>query len=195
VLLNISESLVLKRCEPLAMHISYEKAMAVVGSTLLLLAAFIVAYYAITVPVERAFGERYVSSEIPLIFPFYLISTFKPLTLIVYCIFAGVVLLLEAGKENLRRLDARLDTRGAKIVLVFGAFASAYEVIWNFLAWFATWQKTGGLLDLVANSHHEYNKLPVNFNFATKVSFLILALCVYGAIFLSNIEGQTKARH
>lgn len=169
--------------------------MALVGSTLLLLAALIVAYYAVTVPVERAFGERYVSSEIPLIFPFYLISTFKPITLIVYCIFAGVALLLEAGKENLRRLDARLDTRGAKIVLMLGAFASAYEVIWNFFAWFATWEKTGGLLDFVANSHHEYNQLPVNFNFATKVSFLILALCVYGAIFLSKIKGQTNARH
>jgi hypothetical protein len=175
------------------MHISYEKVMAMVGSTLLVLAALIVAYYAVAIPVEKSFGERYVSSEIPLIFPFYLISTFKPITLIVYCIFAGVVLLLEAGKDILRRIDARLDTRGAKIVLIVGAFGAAYEFIWNFFAWFATWEKTGGLLDFVANSHHEYNQIPVNFNFATKVSFLIFALCVYGAVYLSKIKEQRTA--
>jgi hypothetical protein len=161
------------------------------GATLLLLAVLMIVYYAVTVPVERTFGERYVSSEIPLIFPFYLISSFKPLTLIDYSIFAGVVLLLEASKRRLRRID----TRGARIVLLFGVFVAGYEVIWNFFAWFATWEKTGGLLDFVANSHHEYNELPVNFNFATKISFLIFALCAYGIFFLSGISGHADSQH
>jgi hypothetical protein len=170
---------------------SYEKITAVLGSTLLVLAFVMIAYYVVTVPAEKAFGERYVGSEIPLIFPFYLISSFKPITLITYSIFAGVVLLLEANKSRF----LRIDTRGARVVLLIGVFAAGYEVIWNFFAWFATWEKTGGLLDFVANSHHEYNQLPVNFNFATKISFLILALCVYGIFFLSNIKGQTESQH
>lgn len=102
--------------------------MLSLGVIFLALVLLIIVYYAITIPVERSFGERYVSTEIPLIFPSYVIMSFKPVTIITYFTFAAVVLILEARKERLRKLS----TAGMRIVLLFIAFASGYEVIWNF---------------------------------------------------------------
>ena len=158
--------------------------MMLLGGILLALACLVVVYYAIAVPVENSFGERYVTSEVPLIFPFYPIATFKPITVITYFVFAGVVLLLEGGRDWL----VRLELRGARLVLVFVAFGSGYELIWNFFAWFSSWQRTGGVLDLVSNGTHEHIFLPANFNFATKIIFLVFALSLYGSLFLQNLE-------
>jgi hypothetical protein len=150
----------------------------------LALACLILAYYVVAIPVERSFGERYVSTELPLVFPFYYIMSFKPVTVITYLIFVGVVLILEASKDRLRKLE----TRGVRILLLFLAFASGYEVIWNFFAWFTSWQKNGGLLDLIPNATHEYAFLPANFNFATKITFLVFTLSLYGFLFLQSLE-------
>jgi hypothetical protein len=154
------------------------------GIACLLLAATIVVYFAIAIPVENSFGERYVNTEIPLIFPFYVIMSFKPVTIITYLTFAGVVMILEASKTQL----IEHETRGAKIVLLLLAFASGYEVIWNFFAWFTSWQKNGGVLDFLPNLTHEYAILPANFDFVTKIIFLVFALSLYGSLFLQNLE-------
>ncbi len=164
--------------------------MLLLGMISLVLALLIVAYYAIAIPVEKSFGERYVDNELPLIFPFYVIMSFKPVTVITYLSFAGAVLILEASKDRLRKVE----TRGARILLLFLAFASGYEVIWNFFAWFTTWQKTGGSLDLIPNATHQYLLLPANFNFATKITFLIFALSLYAALFLQNLERDANYR-
>ena len=158
--------------------------MLLLGIICLLLALLMLAYFAITIPVERSFGERYVTAQIPLIFPFYVIMSFKPVTVITYLTFAGVVLILEASKDHL----IRLETRGAKIVLLLLAFASGYEVVWNFFAWFTFWQKNGGVLDYIPNLTHEYALLPANFEFATKIIFLVFALSLYGSLFLQSLE-------
>lgn len=157
---------------------------ALVGTLLLALAVFIIAYYAITVPTEKSFGERYVDAEIPLIFPFYVISSFKPVTLMTYLIFGGTILLLEASGDRLKRLNLR----GTRIFLLLISFAAGYEVIWNFFAWFITWERAGGLLDLLANTEHHYTQLPANFNFVTKISFLVFALSLYGSLFIEKLE-------
>jgi hypothetical protein len=153
------------------------------------LAAFLILYYAVKVPVESSFGERYVTSEIPLIFPFYVISTFKPITLITYFIFGAGLLFLEASRERLMALD----TRGVRMLLLLLSFAAGYEFIWNSQAWFATWQRMGGSLDLLANVQHAYSSLPVNFNFATKVSFLVFALCLYSSLYLQTLERRARS--
>ena len=150
------------------------------------LAVFIIVYYAVTVPTERSFGERYVDDQIPLIFPFYVISSFKPVTIMTYLIFGGSVLLLEAARDRLKKIDLR----ATRMFLLFVSFAAGYEVIWNFLAWFATWQREGGFLDLLTNTHHRYAQIPANFNFVTKVSFLVLALCLYGTLFIEKLERE-----
>ena len=163
--------------------------MLLSGMTFLIFAGLIIAYYAIAIPVERSFGERYVSTELPLLFPFYMIMSFKPVTVFTYLIFAGVVLILEASKDHLRKLR----TRGARLLLLFLAFASGYEVIWNFFAWFTSWQRDGGLLDFIPNMTHEFATLPANFNFATKITFLVFALSLYGCLFLKNIENSATS--
>ena len=160
------------------------------GLTLLFLAFLIIAYYAATIPTEESFGERYVTPELPLIFPFYVIMSFKPVTVITYLAFAGAVLILEANKERLRKRE----TRGVRVLLLLLAFASGYEVLWNFFAWFTSWLKNGGSLDLIPNLTHQYALRPVNFNFATKITFLIFALSLYASYFLQNLEqSNTKS--
>jgi hypothetical protein len=164
--------------------------MLLLGMTSLVLVLLIVAYYAVAIPVEKSFGERYVDNELPLIFPFYAVMSFKPVTVITYLSFAGAVLILEGSKDRLRKLE----TRGARILLLLLAFASGYEVIWNFFAWFTTWQKTGGSLDLIPNATHQYLMLPANFNFATKITFLIFALSLYATLFLQDLERDANYR-
>lgn len=158
--------------------------MTALGVVLIAAAVFLISFYAVTVPVEKSFGERYVTSEIPLLFPFYVISSFKPITLIIYFLFAGIVLIMEAWKNRLREFD----TRGLRLLLLFIAFGAGYELLWNFFAWFATWIATGGSLDLLANVQHKYALLPVNFNFVTKTLFLIFALSLYGNRSLADLE-------
>ena len=170
---------------------SEDRSILVLGVLCLALAFSTVAYYAIAIPVEKSFGERYVKTEIPLIFPFYMMMSFKPVTIITYLTFAGVVLILEASKDRLRELE----TRGARILLLLAAFASGYEVIWNFFAWFTAWETSGGLLDFIPNVTHEYALLPANFNFATKITFLIFALSLYASFFLQNVEQSGRINH
>jgi len=166
----------------------YSRLMRITGIFFLGLAILILIYYAIRVPTESSFGQRYVTSEIPLIFPFFVISTFKPITLIVYFIFGGTVLVLESARGFL----GRFDTRGTRILFTFLAFASGYELVWNYLAWFSTWQIKGGSLDMLSNTQHSYLFLPVNFNFVTKICFLIFGLSLYVAQFLRWIENDRQ---
>ncbi len=167
------------------------RTMLVLGVICVALACSIVAYYAIAIPFEKSFGERYVKTEIPLIFPFFVLMSFKPVTIITYLSFAGVVLILEASTDRLRMLE----TRGAKILLLLVTFASGYEVIWNFFAWFTAWEARGGTLDVIPNVTHEYAFLPANFDFATKITFLIFASSLYASLFLQNLEQTTRINH
>jgi len=164
----------------------YNRMMRISGACFLGLAILILFYYAIKIPTETSFGQRYVMSEIPLIFPFYVISTFKPITLTTYFIFGGVILILESSHESLMRFD----TRGTRILFTFLGFASGYELVWNFFAWFSLWQIKGGSIDALSNTQHSYLFLPVNFNFVTKLSFLIFGLSLYVALFLWRIEQE-----
>lgn len=114
--------------------------------------------------------------------------SFKPITLIVYLLFVGAVLFLEGTKDRLKRMNMT----PTRIVLLFVSFASAYEVLWNFYAWFTIWQRDGGMLDLIANTTHDYPILPINFNFATKIIFLIFALSLYSSLFLDKLERSKR---
>jgi hypothetical protein len=158
------------------------------GFSLLLAALLIIAYYGITVQIEGSFGERYVTTVISPPYPLNEITTFKPVTLIAYFIFSGTVLVLEANKSRL----GTLDTRGLRAFLITASFAAGYEFTWNMFAWFTTWLKNGGPLDLTANDFHNHTFLPVNFNFATKISFLIFALCLYCWHFLQRVNRERK---
>jgi hypothetical protein len=165
-----------------------DRLVALTGVALLLAAIVIIGYYLITIPTEGSFGERYVTATISPPYPLNEITTFKPVTLITYFIFCGTVLILEAGK---RRLNS-LGTRGLRAILLTASFAAGYEFIWNMFAWFTTWFKTGGSLDLAANTFHNHTFLPVNYNFATKISFLTFALCLYCWHFLRSLDSEKR---
>jgi hypothetical protein len=162
--------------------------VAAAGVLLLLAAVVIIVYYAITIPNEGSFGERYVTAIISPPHPLDEVTTFKPITLITYFLFSGVVLVLEAAKSRLRGLG----TRGLRAFFITASFAAAYEYVWNMFAWFTSWLKDGGSLDLIANTFHNHTWTPLNFNFATKLSFLIFALCFYCWYFLGKLEAQNK---
>jgi hypothetical protein len=160
--------------------------VAIAGVSLILAAVGIIVYFAVTVPVEGSFGERYVTSVISPPSPLNELTTFKPVTLITYFLFSGTALLLDVGKARLRRVN----TRGLRMLLVTASFAAGYEFIWNMFAWFTSWFKNGGQLDLTANMFHNHTFPPVNFNFATKISFLVFALCLYCWYFLRNAYSE-----
>jgi hypothetical protein len=164
--------------------------VAIVGILLLFSGVTIIVYYAITFPTEGSFGERYVTTVISPPYPLNEVTTFKPVTLMTYFFFAGTVLVLEAGKKRL----SRYNSRGLRMLLVTAAFAAGYEYAWNMFAWFTMWLKNGGVLDLTANNLHNHIFPPVNFNFATKVSFLIFASCLYSWYFLRGISREAKPR-
>jgi hypothetical protein len=127
-----------------------------------------------------------VNAEIPLLFPFFAIMSFKPITLTVYLTFAGVVLLFGGIKDKLRGRN----TAPYKVVLLVVAFASGYEVLWNFFAWFTMWESQGGVLDAVVNTTHQYAIIPVNFNFASKIIYLTFALSLYAILFLDRLNRE-----
>jgi len=154
---------------------------------LLVGAIAIIGYYAVTIPVEGSFGERYVTSVISPPYPLNKVTTFKPVTLMSYFIFCGTVLLLESNK---RRITC--GTRVLRAIIVTVSFAAGYEFLWNMFAWFTTWLKSGGNLDLIANTFHNHTFLPVNFNFATKISFLIFALCLYVWYSLGSVDAAQR---
>jgi hypothetical protein len=141
----------------------------------ILIAAVVTVFYIIKYPVENSFGERFVKDQIPLFFPFYLILSVKPLTLIIFCLSISYILLLEDEK-----IITKLSKPLTRIILALGASISIYELIWNYFAWFSVWIKENGNLDLLPNKTHAFYLIPVNFNFATKFFFLISFCCLYG---------------
>jgi len=166
----------------------WDKLVAVAGLILLIAAVVIIVYYATTVPTEGSFGERYVTSTISPPYPLNEISTFKPVTLFTYFVFCGTVLVLEATKKRF----ARFGTRGLRAFLITASFAAAYEYVWNMFAWFTSWMRNGGSLDLTANTFHNHTFPALNFNFATKISFLIFALCLYCWYFLTRVDKENR---
>jgi hypothetical protein len=165
-----------------------DRLVAFTGVALLAAAVAIIVYYAVTIPIEGSFGERYVTAIISPPYPLNQITTFKPVTLITYFFFCGTVLTLQASKSRL----ANRNSRVLRALLITASFAAAYEFIWNMFAWFTSWLRNGGALDLIANTFHDHIFPPVNFNFATKVSFLIFAICLYSWHFLERVKSENK---
>jgi len=163
------------------------KLAGIVGILLIICAIVTIGYYAVTIPVEGSFGERYVTAVISPPYPLNEVTTFKPVTLITYFIFCGTVLTVEAYKGRIT-----FGTRVLRAILVTAAFAAGYEFLWNMFAWFTSWLKSGENLDLIANTFHNHAFVPVNFNFATKVSFLAFALCLYVWHSLGSIDPSHK---
>lgn len=150
------------------------KRMRLCGQLLAIAIISIVIFYMVKYPHETTFGERFVRDQIPLIFPFYVIQSFKPITLLVIFGFALWTIVLES--ERVAQWMAKPLTQ---VFLATCAFIAMYESTWNFLAWFMAWMLQGGSIDVLANTTHEHAGIPVNFNFATKIWFLTAACFLY----------------
>jgi len=148
--------------------------LRICGQLLAITILVIVVFYILKYPHETTFGERFVRDQIPLIFPFYIIQSFKPITLLVIFGFALWTIVVEIEKVS-RWMSKPLT----KVFLATFAFIATYESTWNFLAWFTAWMLQGGLIDVLANTTHEHAGIPVNFNFATKIWFLTAACFLY----------------
>jgi len=148
--------------------------LRICGQLLAITILVIVVFYVLKYPHETTFGERFVRDQIPLIFPFYIIQSFKPITLLVIFGFALWTIVVEIEKVS-RWMSKPLT----KVFLATFAFIATYESTWNFLAWFTAWMLQGGLIDVLANTTHEHAGIPVNFNFATKIWFLTAACFLY----------------
>jgi hypothetical protein len=148
--------------------------MRICGTVLAVAIVFIVVFYFVKYPYESTFGERYVRDQIPLVFPFYVIQSFKPITLLVIFGFALWTIVMQS--ERVTRWMSKPLTQ---VFLATSAFIAMYESTWNFLAWFTAWMLQGGSIDALANMTHEHAGIPVNFNFATKIWFLTAACFLY----------------
>lgn len=148
--------------------------LRICGQLLALAILVIVVFYVIKYPEEGAFGERFVRDQIPLIFPIYVVQSFKPITLLVIFGFALWVIVVEH-----ERVSSWMSKPLTQVFLASSAFISMYETAWNFLAWFTAWTLQGGSIDALANTTHEHAGIPVNFNFATKIWFLATACFIY----------------
>ncbi len=154
------------------MRIGRLQSLVILFAALILLTA---TYYAAKYPVESVFGERYVKEQIPLLFPFFVIQSFKPVTVMVILGFA-----LWATALEIPPIRVTLSGMYARIIMAVSAFITCYELIWNYVAWFTLWSTKGGSLDALANTTHEHAGIPVSFNFATKIYFLAMAISFYG---------------
>jgi len=150
------------------------KRMRICGQLLATAIIFIVILYIVRYPYETTFGERFVRDQIPLIFPFYVIQSFKPITLLVIFGFALWTIVLES-----ERVAKWMSKPLTQVFLATCGFIAMYESTWNFLAWFMAWMLQGGSIDVLANTTHEHAGIPVNFNFATKIWFLTAACFLY----------------
>lgn len=148
--------------------------LRICGQLLSITILVIIAFYMMKYPYEATFGERFVNDQIPLIFPFFVIQSFKPITLLVILGFALWVILMESEK-----ISVWMAKPLTQVFLATCAFISVYETVWNFLAWFVAWIQQGGAIDRLANMTHEHAGIPVNFNFATKIWFLTAACFIY----------------
>jgi len=151
-----------------------DRRLRICGQLLAVTIFIIIVFYLAKYPYEATFGERFVNDQIPLIFPFYVIQSFKPVTLLSILGFALWVIWVESEKVSLW-----MSKPLTQVFLATSTFVSIYETIWNFLAWFAAWMQQGGALDSLANTTHEHAGIPVNFNFATKIWFLTAACFLY----------------
>jgi hypothetical protein len=163
-----------------------DRRLRICGQLLSVAIIIMIIFYIVKYPYEEMFGERYVKDQIPLIFPFFVIQSFKPITLLAIFGFALWVILIESD-----RVSKWMSKPLMQVFLATSAFISMYETVWNFLAWFIAWLLQGGALDTIANMTHEHAGIPVNFNFATKIWFLTAACFLY-ALWRTNARRHTN---
>src|SRR4029077_2691689 len=157
--------------------------------------AFIV-YYGLQATTNPQIGIQFVSAEWPdpSIFPLYA----KPITWFAYFSFVYWAAGLESNKEHFLRLSSR--TRNMLfLVTALVAFASFYEIFYNFMVWLALEVLTTNCIPYPCNPDKVASifdlKSPLNLVFATKIVTTAFGLSMYSLWFLHRVDVETERRN
>ena len=157
--------------------------------------AFIV-YYGLQATTNPQIGIQFVSAEWPdpSIFPLYA----KPITWFAYFSFVYWAAGLESNKEHFLRLSAR--TRNMLfLVTALVAFASLYEIFYNFMVWLALEVLTTNCIPFPCNPDKVASifdlKSPLNLVFATKIVTTAFGLSIYSLWFLHRVDVETERQN
>jgi hypothetical protein len=157
--------------------------------------AFIV-YYGLQATTNPQIGIQFVSAEWPnpAIFPLYA----KPITWFAYLSFVYWAAGLESNKEHFLKLTPRFRNF-LFLASALVAFASFYEIFYNFMVWLALEVLTTNCVPSPCNpdklaSIFDLNS-PVNLVFATKIVTTAFGLSMYSLWFLHRVDVETERRN
>jgi hypothetical protein len=157
--------------------------------------AFIV-YYGLQATTNPQIGIQFVSAEWPdpSIFPLYA----KPITWFAYFSFVYWAAGLESNKEHFLRLSARARNM-LFLVTALVAFASFYEIFYNFMVWLALEVLTTNCIPYPCNPDKVASifdlKSPLNLVFATKIVTTAFGLSMYSLWFLHRVDVETERQN
>jgi hypothetical protein len=157
--------------------------------------AFIV-YYGLQATTNPQIGIQFVSAEWPdpSIFPLYA----KPITWFAYLSFVYWAAGLESNKEHFLKLTTRFRNF-LFLASALVAFASFYEIFYNFMVWLALEILTTNCVPFPCNpdklaSIFDLNS-PINLVFATKIVTTAFGLSMYSLWFLHRVDVETERRN
>src|SRR5467141_934746 len=157
--------------------------------------AFIV-YYGLQATTNPQIGIQFVSAEWPdpSIFPLYA----KPITWFAYFSFIYWAAGLESNKVHFLNLSPRFRNF-LFLVTALVAFASFYEIFYNFMVWLALEVLTNNCLPFPCNPDKVASifdlKSPLNLVFATKIVTTAFGLSMYSLWFLHRVDVETERRN
>ncbi|TMI19698.1 hypothetical protein E6H32_01175 [Candidatus Bathyarchaeota archaeon] len=158
--------------------------------------AFIV-FYGLQATTNPQVGIQFVQSEWPdpSIFPYFYA---KPITWFAYFSFVYWAAGLESNKDHLLKLSPR-----ARNILFLAtalvAFASFYEIFYNFMVWLALEVLTTNCKPFPCNPDQVASifdlRSPLNLVFATKIVTTAFGLSMYSLWFLHRVDVETERRN
>src|SRR6266568_6075183 len=158
--------------------------------------AFIV-FYGLQATINSQVGIQFVQSEWPdpSIFPYFYA---KPITWFAYFSFVYWAAGLESNKEHFLQLSPRVRNM-LFLATALVAFASFYEIFYNFMVWLALEVLTTNCLPFPCNPDKVASifdlKSPLNLVFATKIVTTAFGLSMYSLWFLHRVDVETERRN
>jgi len=158
--------------------------------------AFIV-FYGLQAATSSQVGIQFVQSEWPdpSIFPYFYA---KPITWFAYFSFVYWAAGLESNKSHFVKLSSRVRNMlflGTALV----AFASFYEIFYNFMVWLALEVLTTNCVPFPCNPDQVASifdlRSPLNLVFATKIVTTAFGLSMYSLWFLHRIDVETQRQN
>src|SRR5215472_9672403 len=158
--------------------------------------AFIV-FYGLQATTNPQVGIQFVQSEWPdpSIFPYFYA---KPITWFAYFSFVYWAAGLESNKSHFLKLSPRIRNLlflGTALV----AFASFYEIFYNFMVWLALEVLTTNCRPFPCNPDQVASifdlRSPLNLVFATKIVTTAFGLSMYSLWFLHRVDSETHKQN